>query len=348
MIRISENAIFMVREDGSSCSFDFDRLREKIETCCVKCGIKDSWFSDDIALSVEYVLHQLASEGRMFSESELDYYVVEVLEKAGLDKIAEQYREHTSSDSFISTDLNTISDLISRNFKILPEETARLSGKVFEVFEKLEIARTSPGFIMESARFFIEHEKASSCPVQKKQTHTQDAVRPFDFKNPWVLKPEDIIPKLSPACMLHVNSGVLRPLSVSRLFPSIKIELDLVRLSEKNGLVPPYTEMLISPFVDALRPAIVEIAETVGKEYHRLFPAGCEESPKEENESLHAYIKLPKLKQFVSGHLLLEWDSCAGSLRYIFDRISVGTGLSFPEIPHAKQVEKFGNNILLL
>lgn len=340
MIRISENAVFMMCEDGSSCSFDFDRLREKIEACCIKCGIKDSWFSDDIALSVEYVLHQLASEGRMFSEPELDYYVVEVLEKAGLDKIAEQYREQASSDSFISTDLKTISDLISRNFKISPEETARLSAKVFDVFDKIQIPRTSPGFIMESARFFLEYEKISSCTGQKNQVHTRNAVKPFDFKNPWVLTPEDIIPKLSPASMSHVNSGVLRPLPVSRLFPSIKIELDLIRLSEENGVVPPYTEMLISPFVDALYPAIVEIAETVGKEYQRLFPAGCEEAPKKENEPLHAYVRLPKLKQFVSEHLLLEWDSCAGSLRYIFDRISVDTGFSVPEIPQVKPIEK--------
>ena len=339
MIRISENAVFIVCEDGSSCSFDFDRLREKIENCCVKCGIKDSWFSDDIALSVEYVLHQLAAEGRKFSEPELDYYVMEVLEKAGLDKIAEQYREQASSDSFISTDIKTIFDLISRNFKISPEETTRLSEKVFEVFEKIQIARTSPGFVIESARFFFEYEKISPCPVQKKQTHTRDVVKPFDFKNPWVLKPEDIIPKLSPGCILHVNSGVLRPLPVSRLFPSIKIELDLIKLSEKNGLVPPYTEMLISPFVDALRPAIVEIAETSGKEYHRLFPAACEGTPGK-NEPLQAYIKLPKLKQFVSRHLLMEWDSCAGSLRYIFDRISVDTVFSVPEIPPVRQVEK--------
>jgi hypothetical protein len=99
----------IVCEDGTRRSFEFDELQSRLYKSCLSCGINDSTLAEDITLSVEYVLKKISSGDHVFAVSEINSFVVRMLEDAGYPEIARNFiRQNKIQKIDITPDLSLV------------------------------------------------------------------------------------------------------------------------------------------------------------------------------------------------------------------------------------------------
>ena len=93
MIKSSEHAINILEHDGSRTPFDPVGLRDLLIRCFLDAGQRENcYFSEDIALAVEYAFAHSTRPELLFGRPELDEAVVRILEDTGFAVVAELYR----------------------------------------------------------------------------------------------------------------------------------------------------------------------------------------------------------------------------------------------------------------
>ena len=99
MIKLGENNFLLARSDGSEVPFSAAELQGELIYCFLSAGLQDSsCFAEDIALAVEYSLHEkYCFNGRINSE-ELTAMVVETLENSGFFTVADWFKRRNGRE----------------------------------------------------------------------------------------------------------------------------------------------------------------------------------------------------------------------------------------------------------
>ncbi|MFA6293403.1 MAG: ATP cone domain-containing protein [Victivallales bacterium] len=211
MIQLSSSAVIVVCEDGTRRSFEFDELQSRIYKSCLSCGINDSTLAEDVTLSVEYVLKKISSGEQVFAISEINSFVVRMLEDAGHPEIARNFISQNKIQKIdIKPDLSLVSGIVCKHLAVDGDELDSIVRKVVSSCDMLKIDKSSPTLIIELARYYRG---------KNFEFKTSEFNMPLiKSGSPWCVKTDEIIFSLSPDSRVLASANILSVKNVSRLF----------------------------------------------------------------------------------------------------------------------------------
>jgi len=274
MIRLREQTILMLDRSGETAPFDGINLQSDIAACFFGADLREqSFLAEDISLAVEFALQEAAAAnpGRAFVKSELDSLVVKVLENSGFPEVASLYSERCGDLKIeCGTDYETLEALLSRFLIVSEARRHQIAVKVADALAQLKIASAPHTLILELARFFERSSEGLAEPVFAGAAHPGD--RRF------VLTVQEVHSLLQgdAECAGFCDSGVLRAKGVSRVFPGVRLVLDLGRFSAQEKLPSPLTEL---EFQGVCRPLVSACDRAAELLFSRLKEAGLSQSP---------------------------------------------------------------------
>ncbi len=327
MIKISENAVIIVLSDGTRQIFDFAGFLNRLEASCIACGFCDNEIAEDIAFSVEHILRNLASSGRIFTISEIDSFVIEILENTGFNSVAEHYKRLDGICPSLKLDNNTIRLFIKNNFRFSNDEVNNISEKLLKILQQSGFTEAPPRLISEFAKFLYETKKENL-----KFTDFSKTSQKVDFKDnskKYYLNHKEIINALEKNTLSIINQGIIKVQPVSCFFPVLKLELNLFKLCEIRKLPSPVLEIELFPHLKELAKPLNEIIGT-GR---NLFSQTIEISHKNSQNSLPVSIRMPDLNKFALNFLGTSRIS-PELLSEIIELFDLEKNIGFPEIAH--------------
>ena len=252
MISLSSSAVTIMANDGTKRKFEAEELQSRLIRSCLNSGIKNYWLAEDLTNAVENALIFQSNSGVVFSESEINSFLVKILEDAGYPNVAENFREKNETETGnILLSYNTVKKTLKTQLALKGNDLASLSEKVLNACDSLAISSASPSLLLELARHYRNFN--ISIPKLKNLNYRDIAT------TPWILPVSEILPLLSPGTKKLIKSGLIDIGGISRLFPSIKINLKLAILAEHYGLKPVITELVLLPCFDIVINSINEI-----------------------------------------------------------------------------------------
>lgn len=318
MIRLSKTAIMTVGEDGIKQSFDIEKLRERLEMSCATCGINDKWFAEDIALSVEYVLHKINTENRTFTESEINSYAVMILENSGLGRIATAFKSlNVCRSVHLKTEYSLISAVIVKYLGIKGENLDKIAKKVENAFQMLGVMTAPELLIAEIAKFYIEEDSIHYITTSKVD------MCPEIIESPWCVTPEQAAASLSGEALNFYNKRIIEISPVSKIFPSVKLRLWLTRYLAYLGAVPPVTEMFFFPHYENFSEILSEFVGSIENGYGSYL---AKNRSVRNPENLPIYLRVPDAAEFLKDCMGLEWPQASSCLEEILAPMVEMTG----------------------
>lgn len=325
MIRLSSSSVMAVYEDGTRRSFEFDELQSRLYRSCLACGISDGNLAEDMTLSVEYVLKKISAGGRVFAVSEVNSFVVRMLEEAGYPEIAESFTCQNSIRKLdVKPDSGHISGIVSAHLAVEGEELELIVRKLVSSFSMLGIAQASPSLILELAR----HYRGNSSELNT----VSIGVAGDKSRSPWCIRKDEIFDSLSSETMKLVAAQVISAGNVSRLFPSQKIGFDLAALAARYELGENITELAILPCFRDCAAGINEIASvSQGLYQNHLAACGCGSS----DARLPVFLMFSGIPVFSERHLGMKWPASHACVREMAGLLSgmLDTGISIRDLP---------------
>lgn len=253
MIRIGGNTILLLFPDGSAIPFDPAELQERLEKALTgSLDAEDLPLAHDIALAAEMMLWKnLRGEPSPSVKAEtLDFLVVGILQKAGLNAAAEAFRGNSILKNICSKiPAAHLSTFLEEKLDLHGDALARISEKVFNTLKSIGADASSPGLALALARHFRE-VAAGKISV---------SVQPPDFTPDKIctIRPEELEGLLSSEARIFFEKRILKVHPVNlRIFPAIRLDLRLTGLASSEGLLAPLTELTLAPaFIRAARAA---------------------------------------------------------------------------------------------
>ena len=260
MICLSSSAIMVMANDGTKRRFEPEELQSRLILSCLDSGIKDYWLAEDLTNAVENALLFQSNSGVVFSESEINSFLIKILEDAGYPNIAENFRgKNKIISENIALSYNTVKKLFKTQLGISGDNLTNLSEKVLNACDSIGASSASPSLLLELAR----HYKKFNIPVPKFKNHNHHSLT----QTPWILPFPEILKLLTPDTCELVKSGLIEFSGVSRLFPSIKISLKLQVLADHYNLEPIITELILFPCFDIVIEGINEIIKRINRHF---------------------------------------------------------------------------------
>ena len=299
MIEISSNALSILYPDGTSAVFDAAELSARIARSCHDAGTADAWIADDIALSVEFALqkHLQQSGRKSIPLAEIESCVVSILEDAGYADAAEKFlsggRPRGEMGKITQADVHGF--LLSK-LQLDPEEADAVAVKVISAMHAIKAEKCSIRLILELARHF--RETAAEKRAAMRQGRSGKAAPP----------PGEIAARLPDPLRRYMDEGILTLRSGSKLFESVRLDVDFQTLMKDLPFAPPVTELLLAP-------RLMECAEAADS-VRRAAEECCG------NPELPLIVTLLHAKEFVRSRMLCEEEDsvtrCARSLSDYF------------------------------
>ena len=251
MIQLCSRAVLTKNSDGTTAFFQPDKLQEKLASSCRAAGMNDAWIAEDIALSVEFTLGELG-KGKVFTNAEIDSIVVKVLHEAGLGAIAIHYRQlQDNSEEELSFKRDKITEIVNRYLQVDKEYSESIISQVEDAGRKLLLKQASPTLILELAKHYM-----NETPLLATQA-------PSSLEScPWLITKEAILKKISGDTSKLIAAEALSPSGISRLFPSIRVEVKFAKFAEEFNLTPPTADFLLISYLQNLADALDDIIET--------------------------------------------------------------------------------------
>ncbi|HBC89170.1 MAG TPA: hypothetical protein DCZ94_19700 [Lentisphaeria bacterium] len=307
MINLSSSAVIAVYDDGTRRSFEFDELQSRLYQSCLSCGINDGSFAEDITLSVEYVLKKISAGGRIFTVSEINSFVVRMLEEAGYPEIGENFTIRNKVRRIdVKPDLELISGIISKHLGIEGDELQAISRKVISSCEMLGMEKASPSLVLELARHYRENA------IDLKSLSL--GPRNMKSQSPWCVRSDEIIASVSFETRKLVTAGALTSSHVSRLFPSLKIDMNLASSAGYFALEKQVTELAILPCFQSCATGINEIAVAARGLYGNYLGSNGYDGA---DAQLPVFLRLNEIAAFSEGYLCSKWPEshvCVGEM----------------------------------
>ena len=250
----------LMTNNGTQQRFDPEELRLRLVSSCLDSGIKNNWLAEDLTNAVESALAFQVDNGAVFTESGINSFLIKLLEDAGYPNVAENFRR---KNRIASENITLSQELVENLFKIQlgtkDDDLAALTEKVLNACESLSLSDTSPALILELGR----HYKNVDISVPKiKNLKLQNI-----SASPWILPATEIISLLSSDTQKLIESNIIDIAGVSRLFPSLKINLKLEMLAKHYNLEPVITELVLFPYFDILTDGVNEIITRANRHF---------------------------------------------------------------------------------
>ena len=293
MIQLCNRAVLTHREDGTTEFFQSDLLKKKIEESCKAAGLKETWIAEDIALAVEFSLGELGNEN-IFTEPEIDAIVVKILQEAGLGSVAQHYRRlQNNPEPEISFTTTAIRDVVEKYLHIEDDEQIdNIVEKVSDAGRKLLLKNTSPTLILELAKHYMDDYSYLAKQNDKSLSEHLNSC-------PWLVSRDSVLQKISGKTSELVASEVLKVSGISKLFPSIRIEIAFIKFASNAGLVAPVTDFTILSHLSNMAAALDDIIN-VAKELSRKHPTL--------NPDIPVYLKFTDAQLFTDEWLGGNWS----------------------------------------
>jgi len=246
MISPAKKQVYISTADGSLEPFRTEELQSYIYHACIQCGLDDNWLSEDIALSVEYLILE-AGHKTEFSKDEILLFTSRVLEETGYSNVALRLRKNCGLNTAGSFALN-IEGLVSflKNTGFFGDDyqyLENIASLLHSALLRLGIKNPENELLLALARHF--HKNYSSLSIEQRKTQPVVLIISKDELT------EILISKV-PELVDWVNKGVISFHPVSVLFPSLKFSFSFAKFAELKGLYPPITEMAIMPFLSEI------------------------------------------------------------------------------------------------
>jgi len=295
MIKLCSSSVVTVAEDGSTKVFEPEEIQAKLVKSFIAAGMRDTWIAEDIALSVEYSLGELASS-KVFTIQEIDSFVVKVLHEVGLPVIADIYSNIESKGlKTIPLSMDRISEVVSRFLGIEGEELFSTSEKVFKASNVLGIKEAFPSLVLELSKYYRhEHFKSVTKHISTHPTNIAEGI--------WLVTENKILEQLPEKPCRMVADKIISFAGVSKLFPSVRIDINFVNFATKLAITPPVTELALIPFFDQLAEAVEEVITVTENLYNRTI---------KENNKLPVYLKFTDAILFSTEWLGGKWPEAA-------------------------------------
>ena len=301
MIRLCNSSVITVSVNGTTKVFEPEEVQGKLVKSLIATGIRDTWIAEDISLAVEYSLGDLGP-AKVFTVSEIDSFVMKILREVGLNDVAEHYgtTQHAGLKTVVLS-RDRISDTVKRFLGLEGAELFTTADKVFNACTALGLNEAFPSLILELAKYYHheDFEKAAGLVTMPVADAAGDI---------WSLSAEQIISTLSEEATDMINSGILALSGISRLFPSIRIDVNFANFADYFALTPPVTELAMIPYLDKLGTALDEIVNSAENLYKDSV---------DENASLPVYMKFTDAMLFATDWLGGEWPESARCLEDI-------------------------------
>ncbi|MFA6567935.1 MAG: ATP cone domain-containing protein [Victivallales bacterium] len=297
MIQLSSSAVIVVCEDGTRRSFEFDELQSRLYKSCLSCGINDSTLAEDITLSVEYVLKKISSGEQVFAVSEINSFVVRMLEDAGYPEIARNFiRQNKIQKIDVKPDLSLVSGIVRKHLAVEGDELESIVRKVLSSCDMLKIDKGSSSLIIELARYYREKDF---------EFKTSEFNMPLiKSGSPWCVTADQIIFSLSLDARVLASANILSVKNVSRLFPAVKIDLSLFEAARFYTLDKPLTELALLPCFRACATGITEISDVSEKLYGAFL---AENGFSGHETSLPVFLRICDAAAFSDAYLDVKW-----------------------------------------
>lgn len=295
MILLSDDVIMVVDFEGKKRRFELDDLQARVIKSLFSVGMRDPSVAEDLALSIEYVLAKNAENGSIFTYEEIDRIVLKVLEDTGMPDVAAVYRRQNRVRERNETfQRDAVRELIKFHLGLSSERLDMVVDEVENALRLSNVSAPSNHLIVEMARYF--REKTRSINITATMFKKKGK---YDI---WVLKTDEIIANIPAADRFYTNADVIYPHNVSRLFPAIKIDVNLDAFAEKHELQAPLTELAVFPL---LLPLAKELDKILTVIRHNL-PSEFDQIP--------AYLRLARTqnftKKFLDGELSQSTAFC--------------------------------------
>lgn len=301
MIKLTTSSLMILLPDGRSKVFEPEDIQAKLINSCIAAGMKESWIAEDIALSIEHSLQELSSS-KVFTMAEIDSFVIKLLTEIGLQEIANFYGTTQEKGlKTVSTNLEKITEIVGRYLGIKGEELQLTSNKVYEACKTLALKDAFPSLILEFAKHY--HHEDFKIATEAISFNIND--KPYDT---WAIKSSQILKMLSPSTSKFESDNIITISGVSKLFPSIRLNVNLANLAKSYNLLPPITELEIYPFIFQLSKALDEIIIKTEQEYSKSFP---------NSEKLPVYMKFTDVILFSTRWLGAEWPESTQCVKEI-------------------------------
>lgn len=299
MIKLCSSSVITVAEDGSTRVFEPEEIQAKLVRSFIAAGIRESWLAEDIALSVEYSLGELASS-KVFSSLEIDSFVIKVLHEIGLKEVAEHYGNMESKSlKTVPASLDRISEVISRFLGLEGEDLYQTAEKVMKACSTLGLKEAFPSLILElSKHYHHEHFKAVTKYIPVGPGRLTEGI--------WSVPVNEILEHLPAATSEMVAGRILFFSGISKLFPSVRIDINLVNFARKHAIEPPVTELAIIPWFDELATAVNSIVGAAEDLYNNKSG---------NHQKLPLYLKFTDAILFATEWLGGEWPETASCLK---------------------------------
>jgi len=260
MICLSSSVVIVMANDGTKRRFEPEELQARLIRSCLDSGIKDYWLAEDLTNAVENALVFQSNSGIIFSESEINSFLIKILEDAGYPNVAENFRGKSKiiSENITLSD-DVVKKLFNTQFGIKDEDLTRLSEKVLNACDSLAVSSAPPSLLLELARYYRKSD--ISVPKLKRLNYMNVAA------TPWILPFHEILPLLSVDTQKLIKLGLIDVAGISRLFPSIKINLKLEVLAEYYNLQPLITELVLFPCFDIVIESINEVITRINRHF---------------------------------------------------------------------------------
>lgn len=258
MIKFGEKNFLLTDNDGNEAPFNAAELQSELIYCFLSAGMREnSCFAEDIALAVEYSVHEKENFGGRISESELADMVIATLESADFHAVAEWFRRrnHRAVEVFFATSVDGLKEFAVRNGLLQALANESLLQKVSNAFNAMDVPQASPGLIVEMIRFFN-----SSADIARRDDGGTNII---STQGNYIIKIQEIMDDLPQSLIKLLKNKVLRINDVTVYHPSIRLYLDPGVFAALNGFAPPLTEMFWMPFAAELGQSIDAAIEAV-------------------------------------------------------------------------------------
>lgn len=298
MIKLSSSTVLIKSRDGTSRAFEPEELQARLVDSCIASGVSEFWLAEDLVNAVETALLAQSDDGvSFFDEAEVSGIVARALDEAGYPEVAEKFRsgggQNASTENVTGDSLR---ELFGRRLAVSGAELDELVVAVMDSCERIGVTDPDHTLLLELGRA-LKRSKNAPQPAKLSLGIVKNG-RDNASSSPWIAVQADIESNVSPKTRLLLGAGALGMDGVSRLFPSIKINLRLAAFTEFLGLDAPVTELALFPRLSSVSKAIDELAAAAERLVHS--------SKEHAEQDLPVYLRFADTPLFVKKFLATD------------------------------------------
>ena len=219
--------------------------------------------------------------------------MTKILDETGYPEVAERFRGSSQkAESLLdSSDKSTMSDIISKRTGLSGTGLKSVMSSVLAALDNLGIAKCSPQLAVELARHYKDtlHDYANSLKSPNFMPLKKSSSAFF------LAEPEDFLAKLDGKYAALIRQRIISVRPLSRLFPSLGLEIRLEPFASSQGIEKPTTEMTLIPKLNLLAEAIEAIATEAD--------SFCTEAGKNDCVPLPLWLDMADISAFSSAWL---------------------------------------------